>query len=147
MGSFEYQGIIRDDYAFRLIKLYPGTNQKIEVEIIHAFLDKGDPRPYEAVSYVWGSQWKASLIHVNNGSSAEKTKPTLEITNNLDLILRDLRYEERDRYRYLWIDAICIDQSNIKERNHQVRRMGKNLPTRRARPVTRALDRPVTHSE
>ncbi|KAK0611195.1 hypothetical protein B0T14DRAFT_529931 [Immersiella caudata] len=27
------------------------------------------------------------------------------------------------KIRRLWVDAICIDQANIRERNHQVRSM------------------------
>jgi hypothetical protein len=36
--------------------------------------------------------------------------------------LRYLRYE--DKSRVLWIDAIWVDQQNLKERGHQVQRMG-----------------------
>ena len=35
--------------------------------------------------------------------------------------LQYLRYEEK--FRILWIDAICVDQQNIEERGHQVSRM------------------------
>jgi hypothetical protein len=41
---------------------------------------------------------------------------------NLWSALCHLRLPKRDRF--LWIDAICIDQGNILERNHQVKRMG-----------------------
>jgi hypothetical protein len=40
------------------------------------------------------------------------------VTTNLEAALRYLRHEFM--VRILWIDAICIDQSNIEERNHQV---------------------------
>jgi hypothetical protein len=40
---------------------------------------------------------------------------------NLYAALKRLRHE---RYSMLlWVDAICIDQSNIEERNHQVKLM------------------------
>ena len=43
------------------------------------------------------------------------------MTDNLWLALWHLRLP--DRKRIIWIDAICIDQSNIKERNRVVLRM------------------------
>jgi hypothetical protein len=42
-------------------------------------------------------------------------------TQNLASALRHLRYE--DRPRTIWADAICINQSNVKERNEQVKLM------------------------
>lgn len=44
------------------------------------------------------------------------------ITNNLDAALRHLRYEESPRY--LWIDALCINQANNAEKSKQVATMG-----------------------
>jgi hypothetical protein len=43
---------------------------------------------------------------------------SLKVTTNLELALRYLRLPKKPRT--IWIDAICIDQSNIKERNQQV---------------------------
>lgn len=68
---------------------------------------------YEALSYVWGDTSKKTPIQVND--------KTLEIGINLRGALHALRYE--DKSRTLWIDAICIDQQNIKERNEQVAAM------------------------
>lgn len=45
----------------------------------------------------------------------------LAVTTNLHSALRRLRL--KDRSRALWADAICIDQSNIGERNQQVQIM------------------------
>jgi hypothetical protein len=45
----------------------------------------------------------------------------LRITVNLELALRYLRLSHGPRT--LWVDAICIDQNNIDERNQQVRLM------------------------
>jgi hypothetical protein len=46
----------------------------------------------------------------------------MAITENLCTALKHLRYPDRDRI--LWIDAICIDQENDKERGYQVQQMG-----------------------
>jgi hypothetical protein len=47
----------------------------------------------------------------------------LKATRNLYSALRQLRYLDKDRI--LWIDAICIDQKDMKERGHQVEQMSK----------------------
>lgn len=47
----------------------------------------------------------------------------LSVTKNCEYALRTLR--QKDQERVLWIDAICIDQSNIPERGHQVQLMSK----------------------
>jgi len=45
-----------------------------------------------------------------------------EIRENLFDALVHLRHETRERV--LWIDAICINQDDVEERNHQVSQMG-----------------------
>jgi len=68
---------------------------------------------YETLSYTWGSPKRTDSI-VCNGKS-------LGITRNLAVGLPYLRYGSRPRR--LWIDAICIDQSNVRERTKQVQLM------------------------
>jgi hypothetical protein len=47
----------------------------------------------------------------------------VDITVNLEEFLRQFRTEPGSEFCYIWIDALCIDQSNILERNVQVTRM------------------------
>jgi Heterokaryon incompatibility protein (HET) len=68
---------------------------------------------YEAVSYCWGDPQDRQAIKCNNGE--------LEITRNLKEALRGLRLV--DRTRILWVDAVCVDQSNTNEKNEQVQLM------------------------
>jgi hypothetical protein len=68
---------------------------------------------YEALSYVWGDPTIEATLQIEGTS--------LKVTTNLELALRYLRLP--DKPRTIWVDAICIDQSNIKERNQQVRPM------------------------
>ncbi|KAH8598404.1 heterokaryon incompatibility protein-domain-containing protein [Bisporella sp. PMI_857] len=65
---------------------------------------------YEALSYTRGDQSKVAGILLED--------VVFEVTQNLWLALRRLRY--KDKPRLLWIDALCIDQENIQERNQQV---------------------------
>ncbi|USW57875.1 Putative heterokaryon incompatibility [Septoria linicola] len=69
---------------------------------------------YEAVSYCWGRQKSFSTIKLN-GMSFEAPASAIDV-------LRYLRF--RGIERTLWIDAICINQQDIEERESQVMMMG-----------------------
>ncbi|KAH9207025.1 heterokaryon incompatibility protein-domain-containing protein, partial [Leptodontidium sp. 2 PMI_412] len=90
----------------RVLKLHPGTfSSEIRLSLeVTTFTEDHTP-DFEAVSYTWGSD----------------DNPTLPVTQNLAEALPHFRYE--DRPRVLWIDAICVDQENLMERGHQVKRM------------------------
>lgn len=78
------------------------------VKLIHIELGKGTP--FSALSYVWGTEIDSAPLSCDGG--------TIRITENLGQALRHLQIESE--MRYLWIDALCIDQDNIAERNQQV---------------------------
>ncbi|UPK99291.1 hypothetical protein LCI18_010226 [Fusarium solani-melongenae] len=101
--------------AFRLLRLERGTSLPIQCSIFEAYLDQADtPIDYEALSYAWGNSEKSEVVIVN--------KRVLPVTENLYMALQHLRQEHIDRI--LWVDAVCIDQSNVAERGHQVTYMG-----------------------
>ncbi|KAK0648465.1 heterokaryon incompatibility protein-domain-containing protein [Cercophora newfieldiana] len=77
--------------------------------------DNFEPK-YEALSYEWGSPRDTETVYVN-GPAVTK----LTVRCNLASALRFLRYA--DRVRTLWIDAVCINQSDIAERGAQIPRM------------------------
>jgi hypothetical protein len=109
----------------RLIRYSDEQHPELGVDFsIHAYsLDDASCPSYIAFSYVWGSE-KHSEISISGRS--------LLVTNNLyealkafcpgnDPIPRGLTGFNQS---YLWIDAICIDQTNLEERGKQVLRMG-----------------------
>lgn len=69
-----------------------------------------DCPPFEAISYVWGSDKKVSKISCHGRA--------IPISSSLDAILRGLR--QPDDERTLWVDALCINQADPVERNYQV---------------------------
>ncbi|KAF5232415.1 hypothetical protein FAUST_8743 [Fusarium austroamericanum] len=82
---------------------------------------------YEALSYTWGDQDPASTVAVQSINNLNEEPEHLHqgfltIGENLDEALRHLRYPHRPRT--MWIDALCINQSDVEERNHEVKRMG-----------------------
>jgi hypothetical protein len=68
---------------------------------------------YYALSYVWGDPGRTLDILINGIS-----RP---VTKNLESGLRHMRSESQNIN--LWVDAVCIDNSNIQERNEQVSNM------------------------
>ncbi|KAK0760585.1 hypothetical protein N5P37_006779 [Trichoderma harzianum] len=116
LEEFKYIPLNLEKPAIRLLYLHPGfENMMISCELSEAELHQRDRMiSYEALSYTWGCSELSGIIHVNGCC--------LRITHNLYSALVDLRYQ--DRQRVLWIDAVCIDQKNDKERGHQVGQMG-----------------------
>ena len=76
---------------------------------------------YIAVSYTWGSEAASKKILLNGA--------VFHIRPNLYALLRQASGPNKCQWlganEYLWIDALCIDQSNIEERNHQVKLMSR----------------------
>jgi hypothetical protein len=97
----------------RVLKLEPSSDPSSQIccELRKEFV--ADSRPYQALSYVWGDSIERATISVNG-------EPFL-VTMNLFTALNHLRHPSSNVY--LWIDAICIDQSNTTERNNQLELM------------------------
>ncbi|KAL6819011.1 heterokaryon incompatibility protein domain-containing protein, partial [Trichoderma camerunense] len=102
-----------DARYIRLLKLGPGSGpDPIRIQLQAASLE--DPGPYTALSYVWGD--------ANVGRRTIYSGDTeLSVTANLFHAL--CRFRDVSETRTWWIDAVCINQSSIAERNHQVSMM------------------------
>lgn len=87
------------------------------------FHDIKNAADYEALSYTWGSPSLSETLVVHSGllSDANPQPSILRIRPNLSEALRYLRL--RDEVRVVWVDALCINQDDLEEREHQVARM------------------------
>ncbi|KAI1359616.1 heterokaryon incompatibility protein-domain-containing protein [Xylaria arbuscula] len=113
MDTFRYQPLDLNSSAFRVIHLFKGpTGSDIKCELINTTLDD-EVISYEAVSYTWGSPEKEFSIRLDGMK--------FKVTANLWYLLGTIRKAEVDRY--LWVDAIAINQDDKLERGHQVQRM------------------------
>lgn len=112
--SFRHDPLDLKAHSFRLLRLCKSTLGIIRCELFNAFFDGESVIEYDALSYTWDGNHKAHEIEVNGSR--------MGVTKNLLLALENLQKSDEDRI--LWIDAICIDQDNDKERGHQVRQMG-----------------------
>lgn len=78
------------------------------------------PSPYVALSYVWGLGDKTQSIHISNLNDDEEH--SISITESLETALRHFR--KSGEVITLWIDQICINQEDNKEKGQQVAMMG-----------------------
>ena len=113
LQSYNYLPLLTTS-SFRVLELLSGKpDDDIRIRLHQA--DWKTPPSYEAISYAWGD------TNIKVGITCEDS--TLEITPNLRDGLRQMRLQ--DRSRYLWADAICINQDDVSERGHQVSNMLK----------------------
>ena len=115
--EYLYQQLDDEEFHIRILDLLPSRDRCAP---LHCSLretrlaQSGDePGSYEALSYVWGSSKVLRLMFVHGH--------VFRITANLDTALRHLRHETQ--VRSLWIDAICINQKDNKEKSSQVNQM------------------------
>jgi len=80
--------------------------------------DQGERVDYEALSWCWGKETLEYAIRIRDEDDVQYK---MSAKRELVLALKYLRRPHRDRI--IWIDAICIDQANHQERNHQVQMM------------------------
>ncbi|KAL0257945.1 hypothetical protein SLS55_007113 [Diplodia seriata] len=102
--------------TIKLAVLHPGTSSDtLSCDLITCALDQ--PPDYEALSYTWADGHGDSALTQSIRCSHGK----IPITKNLEAAL--LRLRLADAPRFLWVDALCVDRSRVRERSHQVRLM------------------------
>ncbi|KAK1244939.1 hypothetical protein MKX08_004568 [Trichoderma sp. CBMAI-0020] len=113
MDEYRYKRLDHDRPTFRLLRLHQGSRDELTCNLFEALLHHDDLIQYEALSYTWGASVTPKSVTMD--------EQKLAITENLYQALISLRRPYTDRI--LWIDAMCIDQSNKRERSHQVAQM------------------------
>lgn len=113
--------------SIRVLILNPSKDSKsvIICELCHIRLCQAEDYKFSALSYVWGDAGGNRTIRIDSPPSPttphQEEMTHLPIHKNLDDALRHLR-RPKNAVR-LWVDAVCIDQSSMLERNHQVQQM------------------------
>ena len=110
--GYTYEALTRPD-SIRVLRLEPG----IRDEPLRGTLitEHGFEESYDALSYVWGIPTRNHAIPKPEGS--------IPITSNLHIALQRIRLT--DTARYIWADAVCINQDDAFERGHQVKLMAR----------------------
>ncbi|TKA83073.1 hypothetical protein B0A55_00950 [Friedmanniomyces simplex] len=107
-----YQELNADRKEIRLLVLKKAirSTDDIHCELRRTTLAKRPLPLYHTVSYVWGEDTTTRGIYLHGRAT--------EIRASAEQILR--RFRLKDRGRLIWIDAVCINQSDKRERGHQV---------------------------
>ncbi|KAH8591140.1 heterokaryon incompatibility protein-domain-containing protein [Bisporella sp. PMI_857] len=99
--------------AFRLLELHPEDGSaEVRCTLINTTRSNVGTS-YRAISYAWGSAQRSQPILLNGGH--------FRVTENLDRVLRS--FKAANQTGRFWVDAICINQDRLEERNQQVQQM------------------------
>ena len=127
LGDLFYPPRVYPDLGLRRIRVLrigrqyqsnaPRLQDEISCTMTELSLDDVDDQlTFDAISYAWGDWTDSRTITVNGHR--------LAVTKNLDEALHLFR-EDYSVERYLWVDAICVNQRNSDERSRQVAMMGE----------------------
>lgn len=119
--TYQYQPLSSNSHI-RVLVLEPGQRHSPLKGRLETFDLIAEECPFDAISYVWGSNVKDHTIAIDGGA-------LLPITASLDAAFRQTRLE--DEIRTVWADAICINQADYIEKGFQVALMGKVYQTSR----------------
>lgn len=102
-------------FEVRLLHLLPATDTTqpltCRLEISDPMLAVEGALEYETLSYTWSTESPTEELIVHESTH-------ISITPNLASFLRQRR--DADKVVVLWVDAICVNQQDIAERNLQV---------------------------
>lgn len=122
--AFKYEPVDTSQREIRLLLVTKVPSSPIPaVEYTLRRFSLRDYPDYYALSYTWGPELPSYQVTIN--------RCVFPVRENLYDFLCEYSQQvtkkagNRQRSFYLWIDNICIDQTNTPERNHQVRLMDK----------------------
>ncbi|KAH0429960.1 heterokaryon incompatibility protein [Colletotrichum camelliae] len=125
-----YKALNADDKQIRLVRVNSGLDYA-QITVTLEIASLNDEPSFAALSYVWGDPTITEEISVNG--------QTCRVTKNLAAALRHIFKQQEaitnvqqqqlgwsvQPISHVWADALCINQSDIEERNQQVSMMGE----------------------
>ncbi|KAI7089654.1 hypothetical protein KC356_g2306 [Hortaea werneckii] len=112
-SKYAYQPLDKESLQIRLLTVYPATDPSevpVKCSLWHANLGQ-EPKPdHETISYTWGRSKECKTVMLDDCP--------LNVPVSAERAIRRMRLQ--DQSRVLWIDAICINQDDKNEKNHQV---------------------------
>ncbi|KAI1318207.1 heterokaryon incompatibility protein-domain-containing protein [Xylariaceae sp. FL0255] len=124
MTTTKYFPLLRDR-EIRLVDIKPGSfSDVLSLRLYHGFLDQTMSRPFDALSYVWGSVIDPIEVLVEViAPDSTSHHDVFFLGQNLAAALQHLRQVKCSRT--IWADALCIHQTDYIERAKQVLIMGE----------------------
>lgn len=111
LPRFSYEPLPSRDHI-RALELQAEKDESaaLSCHLRYVRIDDEDRLPYVALSYTWGSAEFSEAILVNDTIAY--------ITPNLAGALR--RFRTMSCIRWIWVDAVCINQKDDEEKGHQI---------------------------
>lgn len=125
-GTIYEQLKLDKDGLIRLARLESGSGGEVACELRTFSLHEEQELDYVALSYTWGPSTDEDSAKGITDKPAYQIKcngEPLEITENLHNFLLRASSDDAIASKLMWIDAICIDQTNEQERTSQVKLM------------------------
>lgn len=118
LPAFDYTTVPIEDDEIRVLYIPRRTWNPLAGGLIQGLLhavplEKATDYEYEALSYTWGDKNPRRPIRINGRRH--------DINQNLYELIQARRSYFHDRV--LWVDALCIDQSNNEEKTKQILKM------------------------
>jgi len=116
MAPYRYIPLSLNRDRTRLLRLMPHPDRTADIQcelFEYALETQGGTHLYDALSYVWGDPNSKPSIFIHGSR--------FEVTKNLYTALLQLRNHSIERI--LWVDAICINQDDLSEKEHQIQFM------------------------
>src|SRR5690242_1037043 len=112
---FSHAALQLDRKEIRLVRLRASEDDAISCKLQHFMLGSNTIPEYQALSYMWGSPELCQSIFING------------LVHRIPQDLHDFLTVARGRQYggWIWIDQICIAQSDTTERNHHVSMMAE----------------------
>jgi hypothetical protein len=109
-----YKPLVVENSEIRLLQLHAPFSEKGPVRCTLSTISLTVEPNFVALSYVWGDASITEDIIVDG--------VLVPVTVNLAMALRQIGSKQGGTV--LWADAVCINQNDVDERNHQVALMG-----------------------
>jgi hypothetical protein len=131
-NKFQHQPLDLTDREIRVVDFTPPESRSSSIHLAMKHIKLRESPEYWALSYTWGAPFDTLLLEWDDPNATHTVYidgQEFEVRWNLEAALRAL---SELGVHTIWIDGICIDQSNIPEKNQQVQMMGEIYTNARA---------------
>ncbi|KAG8162358.1 hypothetical protein KVR01_008123 [Diaporthe batatas] len=117
-----YRPLNRDEREIRVVAIEPGKDDTLtHLSLRYTSLSRPERLHFNALSYCWGETTNTTLVPLTSHVDDERVSSHIAVNDNLLAALKRLRRE--DAACLVWIDLICVKQSDVAERSQQVAMM------------------------
>lgn len=122
--EFLYTPLSDASKCIRLLRMRPFSPRDSISSFEMTKHDMGDLPEYAAISYVWGSSSERHQVLIDESYMEVNSSAHAALTQACNLN-RTAVNDEGDDHVYLWMDTICINQQDLREKGLQVMMMAE----------------------